>query len=89
MAITSASTRTQVLAQYNDNLAWEGDVAKAVLELEAVRWLLANRPSRFTHGERSQEYESLAEQRSRLEAYVRIAGSAAKFVTFTQGVPRT
>lgn len=44
MALTSSSTLTDALNQYNDNLSWEGDVAKATLALEALRWLKINRP---------------------------------------------
>ena len=44
MSLSSSSTLTTALAQYNDNLSWEGDVAKATLALEALRWLRVNRP---------------------------------------------
>lgn len=43
MALTSASTQADALAQYNDNLLWEGDLTKAQNLLEAVRWLIGNR----------------------------------------------
>ncbi len=90
MAITSASTRAQVLAQYNDNLGWEGSATKAALALEAIRWLLINRPSRITQGERNLDYETLADEKKRLEEYIAIASTASQagIVTFTQGRPR-
>lgn len=44
MTLSSSSTLTNALDQYNDNLSWEGDVAKAILALEALRYLRVNRP---------------------------------------------
>jgi hypothetical protein len=70
MAITSSSTRAQVLAQYNDNLSWEGSPSKAALALEAIRWLLVNRPKSISEGDRQLNYESLEDEKIRLEIYV-------------------
>ncbi len=44
MALTSSSTLTDALAQYNDNLSWDGNVTKARLALEALRFIRINRP---------------------------------------------
>jgi len=90
MSLTSSSTRANALAQYNDNLVWEGSATKAAAALEAIRWLLVNRPSRIAQGERSLDYESLADEKRRLEEYIEIASTAstARMATFTQGRPR-
>ncbi len=57
MSLTSSSTRADAIAQYNDNLNWEGSAAKAVLALEAVRFLLINRPQSLSESNRSLSYE--------------------------------
>lgn len=87
MAITSASTLDEVLAQYNDNLSWDGDAIKAVLALEAIRWLLVNRAASFSQAGRSINYSALEQEKSRLEDYVSDFGNAvsSKRVTFTRG----
>lgn len=91
MSLSSSSTRADAIAQYDNNLSWEGDPTKAAAELEAVRWLLVHRPTRIAKGDRSFDYESLADEKRRLEEYVEIAGitSSSRVVTFTQGRPRT
>jgi len=88
MPITSTSTHTQVIAQYNDNLSWEGDAAKAVLALEAVRWLLVNRPQSITTNNRTTDYSALEQEKKRLEDFVSAFGNSANRVTFTQGKMR-
>lgn len=90
MGLTSTSIRADALAQYNDNLGWEGNAAKAALALEAIRWLLINRPSRIAQGERSFDYETLADEKKRLENYIEIASTASQagMATFTRGRPR-
>ena len=70
MALTSASTLTNALAQYNDNLLWDGDVTKARLALEAIRWLLANRPAQTTREGVGINYADLAEEKKKLQQIV-------------------
>ncbi len=85
MAITSASTRAEVLAQYNDNLDWEGNATKATLALAAIRWLLINRPFRISQGERNLDYESLIDEKIKLEEFVSLNSSAVNRATFVRG----
>jgi hypothetical protein len=85
MALTSTSTRANALAQYNDNLTWEGNAAKAALALEAIRWLLVNRPLRIAEGSRSLDYESLLAEKEKLESFVKLSSSAIDRASFVQG----
>jgi hypothetical protein len=77
MSLTSSSTLTDALNQYKDNLSWEGSPDKAVLALEAVRYILTERPNQLTKEGRSINYESLAAEKKRLEAYVQSAGTTS------------
>ncbi len=70
MSLTSASTITDALAQYNNNLSWDNDSAKAVLALEAVRWLLINRPQRTGRESVAIDYADLADEKKRLEQFI-------------------
>ena len=89
MPITSTSTYADVLAQYNDNLDWDGDSAKASLALAAVRWLLINRPAKMIISDKETNFTALEEEKKRLEEYVSACGPAAKkAVTFTRGQMR-
>jgi len=86
MAITSSSTRAEVLAQYNNNLAWDGNPAKAALALEAIRWLLVNRPQSISMGDKGQiDYESLDKQANELKKFINTNGSAVNRVSFVKG----
>jgi len=71
MSITSSSTVAQVLAEYNDNLSWEGNVDKARLALAAIRWLLINRPETLGEDGRNINYASLEAEKTQLEQFVR------------------
>lgn len=88
MAITSSSTQADVLAQFNDNLGWEGNVTKAKAALEAVRWLVINRPEsiRFSDG-RAMNYAALLDEKNRLEAFVNANDSTVRSrqCSFTRG----
>jgi len=84
MAIGSASTLAEVLVQYNGNLDWDGDLTKAAAALEAVRWLLVNRPASMIREGHRLDYAALDAQRQELERFVR-AGRATGRVSFTQG----
>lgn len=85
MSITSSSTQADVLAQYNDNLDWEGSAAKAVLALEAVRWLLINRPQSLSRNNRTINYSALENEKSKLEDYVSRNKSSIGRSSFTRG----
>ena len=85
MSLSSASTRAEALAQYNDNLDWQGSGTKARLALEAVRWLLINRPQNISENSRSLSYESLLDEKRRLEEFVALNSSAVNRAPFTQG----
>ncbi len=85
MALTSASTITNALAQYNDNLDWEGDATKAAAALAAVRFLLVNRPTAIQTNNRNINFESLAEEKRKLEKYLRHAAGSVDRATFTRG----
>jgi len=85
MSLTSASIRTTALAQYNDNLAWEGNAAKAALALESIRWLLVNRPQNISESNRNLSYESLLDEKKRLEEFLALNSSSVHRATFVQG----
>jgi len=85
MSITSSSTISEALAQYNDNLLWEGDMTKAQNCLEAIRFILANRPSRWSSDSESMDYESLKEQEREIKNYLSISTNAISKTSFTQG----
>lgn len=89
MALTSASTVTDAIAQYNDNLAWWTSASKAENLLEAVLYLLGNRGWEIeTNGHRL-KYESLVALRDKLAAKVQATSSAAnsRRCSFTRGRP--
>ncbi len=78
MSLSSTSTLADALNQYEDNLSWEGSPEKAVLALEAIRFILLHRASQIQHHDgRRISYESLLDEKRRLEAYVERAGTAA------------
>jgi len=85
MSLTSSSTISEALAQYNDNLLWEGDTTKAQNCLEAIRFILANRPSRWSSDSESMDYESLKEQEREIKNYLSISTNAISKTSFTQG----
>lgn len=85
MALDSSSKRQDAIDQYNDNLSWEGNPAKATLALEAVRFLEVNRPTQFTKDQGSFTYAELQQTKAKLEAFVSRSGSAVKRVLFTRG----
>ena len=85
MALTSVSTIEDALAQYNNNLSWEGDASKAADALEAIRFILVNRPTVIATNNRSINFESLAAEKIELEQFVARAGSAVNRASFTRG----
>jgi hypothetical protein len=90
MALTSSSSVTDALAQYNDNLSWEGDATKAAAALEAVRFLLVNRPQSVQREGVRLDYTLLEKELGRLEAFVNLAGStsAARRACFVRAKAR-
>lgn len=85
MSLTSSSTIANALAQYNDNILWEGDTTKAQNCLEAIRFLLVNRPSRIAQQDNSLDYESLAGQKVELQNYLNSATATVNRASFTVG----
>lgn len=85
MALTSSSTISDALAQYNDNLSWEGDATKAAGALDAIRYLLINRPTAIQTNNRNINFESLVEEKRKLEKFLKHAGGAVNRSTFTRG----
>jgi len=89
MAITSSSTPAEVLAQYNNNLSWDGDIVKAKLALEAIRWLLVNRAAKLSINGRNLDYTSLEKQEESLSSFVKQSNASSNVtsnrVTFTRG----
>ena len=87
MALTSSSNLTDALAQYNDNLAWTGNTIKAGLALEAVRWLLVNRPADASDGGTRLNYASLEQEKEKLEAFMGAVGNSNR-TSFTRGTAK-
>lgn len=85
MGLTSASTLTDALAQYNDNLGWDGDATKAALALEAVRWLLANRALSQGVAGVSINFSDLRDEKTKLESFVSATKSTANRASFVKG----
>jgi len=85
MALDSTSTLDDALAQYNDNLSWDGDSTKAALALAAVRWILANRPRIIATNDRHINFDSLAAEKEKLEAFVGAAATQTSRCSFTRG----
>lgn len=88
MALSSSSTLTTALAQYNDNLSWEGNSAKAVLFLEAIRWLLGNRPMGTTIQGRTINYNALETQKAEVAAFVGKFSDSVNRASFVRGKMR-
>lgn len=87
MALTSSSTVADALAQYKDNLAWDGDLTKALAALEAVRFLLVNRPQSYSLADRSTNWASLERECERLQKFVEAAGGSAHRCHFVKVRP--
>jgi len=85
MSLTSASTLADAINQYNDNLSWEGSITKAAAALEAVRYILANRPKVIASGERTVNFDEMVSEKNRLEDFVGRSGPAVNRSPFTRG----
>lgn len=85
MALDSSSTLDDALAQYNDNLSWEGDITAATDALAAIRWIFLNRPQIIATNNRSINFESLASEKRKLESFVSVSGANVSRSSFTRG----
>ena len=88
MALTSTSTLQNALDQFADNLSWEGSSAKAVLYLEAIRWIMVRRAfdTKTADGKSVSYSESWYEKEAeRVQPYVKIASSTSNRTSFTRG----
>ena len=89
MALTSSSTLAEAIAQYRDNLSWEGNSTKATAALEAVRFILLSRPQAVAAAGLSASFASLEGEKARLEDYVELVSSSVNRAAFTRGVMLT
>jgi len=85
MSLSSSSTVTDAIAQYNDNLLWEGDASKSRNCLEAIRFILGNRAARMASDTESFDFESLKDQAQKIEAYLAVSTTTVGRTSFTQG----
>jgi len=86
MALSSTSTVTDAIAQYNDNIRWWESAAAAANLLEAVLYLLANRGWEIETGGHRLKYESLVQLRDKLTSKVSTVSSSRR-APFTRGRP--
>jgi len=85
MSLSSSSSMQDAKDQYNDNLLWEGDTTKASNCLEAIRYILANRPIRVASDTESMDYESLKDQVQQIKDYLGSATTTINKTSFTRG----
>jgi len=85
MSLDSTSTLDDALAQYNDNLSWDGDITKAAAALAAIRWLLINRPKIIATNDRSVNFELLAAEQIKLEKFVSSSSTIVDRASFVAG----
>lgn len=84
MALSNSSTLSDALAQYDDNMSWEGDASKAVLFLAAIRWLLVHRPQTNSIQGRTIGYNALESQKAEVAAYVATHGANVNRASFVR-----
>jgi hypothetical protein len=85
MSLTSSSKLSDAVSQLNDNLLWEGNQTKAQNALEAIRFILANRPLRMAEESQSMDYESLKTEAQKIESFLNIATTTIQKTSFTKG----
>ncbi len=85
MSLSSSSTLDDALAQYNDNLNWEGDITAARAALAAVRWILVNRPKIVATNDRNINFESLAAEKTHLESFISANDTTINRAGFVRG----
>lgn len=85
MALDENSSLRDALAQLNANLSWNGNYAKASLALEAVRWLLFNRPDQQSDSVRTYSFERLEKMEAVLSAFVEQEAGKGRRSSFVRG----
>ena len=78
------ATVAAAIAQLNENLLWEGSTAKALLALEAVRYLKVNRPVESKDGQFWMTFEALGAMEKELKAFLDARGAGASQSKFTR-----
>ena len=73
------------MAQYNNNLSWEGDITKATAALAAIRWLMVNRPKIIAINDRNIDFNSMAVEQGKLEQYVSKFSTSVNRASFVRG----
>jgi hypothetical protein len=64
------ATVNDALAQYAANLSWQTSQASAQAALEAVRFLLINRPQRMDDNGSTMNFEQLEKEKAALEKFL-------------------
>lgn len=59
------------LSQYNANLDWETSTTKANAALQALRWILVNRPQTLGSSTRNLNYASLENEMNSIVTFLR------------------
>ena len=86
MALTSTSTISDAYAQWQNNLAWDGDLTKAQNALEAARYLLMCRPQMIAAETGvNMRFAELKDQIAKLESYVGNLSTSVNRAQFTRG----
>lgn len=85
MALTSSSTLSDALSQYNDNLRWWESETKATNLLEAVYFMLAQKPATLATAGCSATFADLQDLKAKLEAKVLNTASTAQRASFVRG----
>jgi len=85
MALSSTSTLEDALAQYNNNLNWEGDLTAARAALAAVRWILVNRPKIIATNDRNISFEALSLEKERIESFIGSSDTSINRCSFVRG----
>ncbi len=85
MALTSASTLSDALNQYKNNLRWWESATTAASLLEAVLYLLACKPETIAAADQNVSFADLTQLREKLEGQVVALSSNVNRATFTRG----
>lgn len=89
MPLSKASTVADALNQYNDNLDWDGDAAKAKLALAAIRFLQANRPDNNIVNGRTFDFGALDAEKAKILQDLKVTDTSSNRATWTRGVMLT
>lgn len=85
MALDANSTIADAYAQLNANLRWHDDITKARNCLEAIDWLVVNRPQNQSSGPNIINYAALENLRTDIQAFVQAGISDEERSSFTEG----